>query len=234
MQAGLWWPMMLKDAHQWVQSCVICQRVGQPTPADRMQDHPILPLEPFQKWGLDFLGPIKPKGQKIGARYILVAIDYATKWVEAVALRDNKAASVAKFLYKGIMTRFGCPIELVLNQGVHFLNSVIEELTSKHMILHKKSTPYHPRANGQAESTNKVLLRILKKIVEENRADWDEKLDSALWAFRTAYKVATGLTPFRLVYGLEAIFPMEYIIPSLRIAIQHRLSPEDSVIHRQR
>ncbi len=196
LQAGLWWPMMLKDAHKLVQGCVVCQRIGQPTSADRMQDHLILPLEPFQKWGLDFVGPIKPKGGRTGARYILVATDYATKWVEAIALRDNKAASVARFLYKNIMTRFGCPIELVSDRVVYFLNSVIEELTSKHMILHKKSTPYHPQANGQAESSNKVLLRILKKIVSENKKDWDDKLDSALWSFRTAFKVATGMTPF--------------------------------------
>ena len=234
MQAGLWWPLLIKDAYQFSRECLQCQKMGQPTSMDRMQDHPVLPLEPFQKWGLDFVGPIKPKASRTGARYILVATDYATKWVEAVSLRDNKAASVARFLYKHIMTRFGCPIELVSDQGVHFLNSVIEELTNKHMIMHKKSTPYHPQANGQAKSTNKVLVRILKKIVEENRSDWADKLDSALWSFRTAYKVATGMTPFKLVYGIEAVVPMEYVVPSLRLAVQHRLSPEDSILHRQR
>lgn len=117
---------------------------------------------------------------------------------------------------------------------MHFLNSVIEELTSKHMILHKKSTPYHPQANGQAKSTNKVLIRILKKIVLENRSDWDDKLDSALWSLRTAYKVATGMTPFKLVYGIEAVVPMEYVIPSLRLTVHHRLNPKESILHRQR
>ena len=106
-------------------------------------------------------------------------------------------------------------MKLVSDQGVHFLNSVIKDLTSRHMILHKKSTPYHPQANGQAKSTNKVLVRILKKIVFEHISNWDEKLDLALWSFRMSYKVATRMTPFELVYGIEAVVPMEYVIPSL-------------------
>ncbi|MCO5594436.1 hypothetical protein L7F22_048466 [Adiantum nelumboides] len=214
LQAGLWWPLLLKDAYTFAKECVQCLKMGQRTQGDRMQDHPILPLEPFQKWRLDFVGPIKPRAHKIGSRYILVATDYASKWVEAVALRDNKAASVARFLYKNIMTRFGCPIELVSDQRTHFLNFVIEELTSKHTILHKKSTPYHPQE--KAKSSNKVLVRILKKIMSENKSNWDDKLDLALWAFRTTFKVATGTTPFRLVFGIEAVVPMEYVIPSLR------------------
>lgn len=232
MQADLWWPLLLRDAHTFAKECVQCQKLGQPTNRDRMQDYPILPLEPFQKWGLDFIGPIKPRSKRSGARYILVATDYATKWVEAVALRHNKASSVAKFLYK-MMTRFGCPIELVSDQGVHFLNSIIKELTARHMILHKKSSPCHAQANGQTESSNKLIVRIMKVLVSENRSDWEDKLDSVLWAFRTAYKVATGMTPFKLVYGMEAVVPMEYVIPSLRLAIQYHLSPEDSINHRK-
>ena len=100
-----------------------------------------------------------------------------------MALRDNKARSVARFLYKNIMTRFGCPIELISDHGVHFINRVISKLTELHMILHKKSTVYYPQANGQAESTNKILIRIIRKVVNKNKTYWDEKLDSALWAF---------------------------------------------------
>ncbi|MCO5615055.1 hypothetical protein L7F22_069343 [Adiantum nelumboides] len=194
---------------------------------------PLLPLEPFQKWGLDFVGPIKPPARFTQNRYILVATDYCTKWVEAVALRDNAARSVAKFLYKNIMTKFGCPIELVSDQGGHFINKVISKLTELHMILHKKSTVYYPQANGQAESTNKILVRIIRKLVNQNTTDWDEKLDSALWAFRTAFKVTTRMTPFKSVYGLEAVVPMEFLVPSLRVAVQQKLSPEESVNYRK-
>ena len=232
MQVGLWWPFVLRDAHKYSKKCLQCQKMGQPSPTDRMADHPVLPLQPFQKWGLDFVGPIKPKAQRSRARYILVASNYATKWVEAVALKDNKAASVARFLYKNIMSRFGCPVELVSNQGTRFLNSVIRELTRKHMMVHKKSSPYHSQANGQAKSSNKILLRILKKIVSDNYKDWDDKLDSALWSFWTTYKVSTRMTPFRLVYGIEAIVPIEFVVPSLRISVAQKLSSEESLQHR--
>ena len=127
---------MLKDAHEFAKRCIFCQKEGKPTQMDRMPHQPVLPLEPFQKWGMDFVGPIKPMAKQTRNRYILVATDYCTKWVEAVALRDNKASSVAKFLYKNIMTRFGCPIELISDQGGHFLNKVIKKLTSLHLIIH--------------------------------------------------------------------------------------------------
>ncbi|RYA42775.1 DDE-type integrase/transposase/recombinase, partial [Enterobacter cloacae complex sp. GF14B] len=126
----------------------------------------------------------------------------------------------AKFLFENIITRFGCPFEIVSDNGTHFINEVIRELTTTFMISHHKSTPYYPQANGQAESTNKTLISILTKTVEAHRTDWDLKLTSALWAYRTAYKVAINCTPFKMVYGQEAVMPWEFVIPSLRVASQ--------------
>ena len=112
-QSGLWWRTIMRDAHRYAKECDICQRTGQPQPSARMPHQPVLPLEPFQKWGLDFVGPFKPAAAQTGNRYIIVATDYCTKWVEAKALRDNTALSTAKFLYECIWCRYGCPIELV-------------------------------------------------------------------------------------------------------------------------
>ena len=135
----------------------------------RMPHQPVLPLEPFQKWGLDFVGPFTPTATQTGNRYILVATEYYTKWVEAKSLRDNTAASTTKFLYEHIWCRFGCPIELISDQGGHFLSAVIDGLTHHYVLVHKKSTPYYPQENELAKSTNKTLPNILRKIVNENR-----------------------------------------------------------------
>lgn len=219
---------MAKDTYLHTKARDVCQRVGQPTDRERMPIYPILPLQPFAKWGLDFVGPIKPKAHPSNCEYIIVATDYFTKWPEAKALRTNSAAEVARFLYQNIMTRFGCPVELVSDQGTHFLNKVIQELTDQHLIIHKKSTVYHPQCNGQAESSNKILINTLKKILKANKRDWDKKLGSALWAFRTSYKVTTGMAPFRMAFGLEAVVPMEFMVPSLRIAVEERMPMEES------
>ena len=122
------------------------------------------------------MGPFKPATARTSNKYIIVAMDYYTKWVEAKALRDNTAASMAKFVYKYLWCWYGCPIELVSDQGGNFIIHIIRELTMHYAVVHKKSTPYYPHVNGLAESTNKILKTILKKIFNENRTDWDDKL----------------------------------------------------------
>lgn len=83
------------------------------------------------------------------------------------------------------------------------------------MVIHKKTAPYHPQANRQAESTNKVLCTVLTKIVNDNRFDWDQKLHSAIWAYRVAYKTVLGTTPFNMVFGLNTVLPLEFLLPTL-------------------
>ena len=171
----------------------------------------------FAKWGIDFVGPIHPAAMHTHAECIIVATDYVTKWVEAKATKKNNARTTAKFLYKHVFTRYGLPIEIVSDRGTHFLNEVIEHLLEEFMVIHKKSAPYHPQANGQAESTNKILCTVLTKIVSQTKTDWEQKLHAALWAYRVAYKTAIDTTPFNMVFGLDAILPMEFLIPTLRV-----------------
>ena len=156
-----------------------------------------------------------------------MATDY-TKWVEVKALRDSTTTSTTKFLYEFIWCRYGCPIKLISDQGGHFLGQVVESLTTFYVVVQKRNTPHYPQANGLAESTNKTLQNILRKIVNENRTDWDKKLHSAIWAYRTTYKTSIQTTPFRLAFGLEAIMPIKFQVHNLGIQVKERLSEKKS------
>ena len=218
--SGLWWPTLHMDALEFVKRCEQCQCTKPPVARQEMLLRPIMATRAFAKWGMYFVGPIKPLARHTHAEYIIVATDYLTKWVEAKATVKNDARTTAKFLYENVFTRHGLPIEIVSDQGVHFINEVIEFLLAEFMILHRRSAPYHPQANGQAESTNKTLCTALTKIVSDSRTDWELKLPSVIWAYRTAYKTAVGTTPFELVYGQNAILPIEFLVPMLRVATE--------------
>ncbi|MCO5585779.1 hypothetical protein L7F22_039715 [Adiantum nelumboides] len=185
----------------------------------------------FSKWGIDFVGPIQSPAYKSQAQYIIVATDYLTKWTEAKATRKNDARTTATFLYENVFTRYGLPIEIISDRGTHFLNEVIEYLLSEFMVIHNKSAPNHPQANGQAEHTNKILSSVLTKVVSTGRTDWEMNLHAALWPYRVSFKIALNATPFNLVYGLNAILPIEFQLPTLRVArdlewIGHELSEQ--------
>lgn len=201
LRTGYWWPTLFSDATLYVWKCDPCQRVGKPTPSKAMPLTPILAQIPFEKWGIDFVGLIKPPSLQGQKRYILVATEYVTKWVEAVATKKDDAQTVANFIYENIITIFGCPKEIVSDRGTHFINETIERMLKDYFIKHRKSTPYHPRANGQTEITNGILCKIITKTLAGNPSNWDYELNHALWAYRCTVKTTTKAIPFQLVYG---------------------------------
>nr|GFB07252.1 reverse transcriptase domain-containing protein [Tanacetum cinerariifolium] len=138
--------------------------------------------------------------QRQGNKYILVAVNYLPKWVEAKVLPTNDTRVVVKFL-KSLFSRFGTPKAIISDRGTHFCNDQFSRVMAKYGVTHLLSTAYHPQISGQVEVTNRGLKRILERTVGENRASWSDKLEDALWAFQTAFKTSIGYTPYRLVYG---------------------------------
>ncbi|GKA32717.1 reverse transcriptase domain-containing protein [Tanacetum coccineum] len=200
-----YWPTIYKDAHDFVTRCDICQRQGKISQRDEMPQNSIQVCKIFDIWGIDFMGPF-PSSR--GNKYILVAVDYLSKWVEAKALPTNDARVVCKFL-KTLFSRFGAPRAIISDRGTHFCNDQFSKVMLKYGVTHRLSTAYHPQTSGQVEVSNRGLKRILERTVGENRASWSDKLDDALWAFRTAYKTPIGCTPYKLVYGKACHLPVE-------------------------
>lgn len=154
--------------------------MGQPGRSDEMPLQPQVVLEPFEIWAIDFVGPFNPPShQKV---HILICTDYVTKWVEAKAIAKAIEKVVLNFLFEEICSKYGTLRDIISNGGAQFTSQMIEKLLEKYGIKHKIKTPYHPRANGQVESTNKVLENILTKTVSSHRQDWAKKLPKALWA----------------------------------------------------
>nr|GEW80095.1 hypothetical protein [Tanacetum cinerariifolium] len=172
---------------------------------DEMPQNSIQVCEIFYIWGIDFMGPFSSSR---GNKYILVAVDYMSKWVEAKTLPTNDSRVVCKFP-KNLFARFGAPRAIISDRGTHFCNDQFTKVMQKFGITHRLATPYHPQISGQVKVSNRSLKRILERAVGENRASWSDKLDDALWAFRTAYKTLIGCTPYKMVYGKACHLPVE-------------------------
>lgn len=169
---------MQKDAAEYVRSCEQCQKhahlIHQPAGRLNLVSSPW----PFAQWGLDILGPFpRATGNR---RFVLVAIDYFTKWAEAEALANIRDTDVKKFVWKNIITRFGVPDALVTDNGLQFDSKAFRTFYSELGIRNKYSTPAYPQSNGQAEAVNKTILNGLKRRLDGAKGRWADELPSVL------------------------------------------------------
>ena len=170
------------------------------------------------------IGRIAPKASN-GHEYILVAIDYFTKWVEAASYSVLKAKNVAWFLENNIICWSGVPQKIISDNGSHFEGEVWKVM-EEYDIEHHKSSPYRPQVNRAVEAANKNVKNILAKMVVTYRV-WAEKLPFAIWSYRTSIRASTRVIPYSLVYGNEVVLPIEVEIQSLRVLVESKVLEKD-------
>ena len=168
----------------------------------------------FAQWDLDIVGPfLKAAGNK---RYLLVGIDYFTKWVETEPLANIKDMDAKRFIWKNIITRFGIPRTLILDNGLQFDSKAFRSYCCDLGITNRYSTPAYPQGNGQAEAVNKVIMSGFKKRLDDAKEKWVEELPHVLWTYQTTPCKSTRETLFLITYGVEAMIPLETGFPMLR------------------
>ncbi|XP_027150339.1 uncharacterized protein LOC113750576 [Coffea eugenioides] len=230
MRTGYFWLTMEHDCIDFVRRCIKCQMHGDIIRAPPTELHSMTAPWPCSMWGMDVIGTIDPPASN-GHRFILVAIEYFTKWVEAESFKHVTKKVVANFLRDHIICRFGVPETLITDNAKNLNNDMVDGLCEQFKIKHRNSAIYRPQMNGAVEAANKNLKKIIRKMTEKHR-DWHEKLPYALMAYRTSIRTSTGATPYSLMYGMEAVLPAEVEIPSLRILTEAKLEEADWIKQR--
>jgi transposase InsO family protein len=159
--------------------------------------------------------------------YIVVATKYLAKWPEARAIPNAKASSVVSFFYEDIICRHGCPKEILTDRGTHFINDMLDSLCNEIGVKHQLSTTYHPQTNGLVECFNRTLCETLAKFSNENKDDWNIYVPSALFAYRVKRHSITRYELFYLIYGREAVLPIEFDVKTLQSELSDSNLQED-------
>lgn len=202
-----YWTSVQKDIKSYVATCERCQKSNPKLQKQPSNLHPI-PVKPevWQRIGIDIIGPLKMS--RNGNKYIITCSDYFSKWVEAQPLPDKSAHSVAKFLLS-LICRFGCFQICHTDQGREFVNELNTKLFQLAGVSHRISSAYHPQTNGLDEKANQTISRTIIKYVNDQQDNWDEYLESILLAYRTSKHASTKYSPFYLMYGRDAVLPVE-------------------------
>jgi hypothetical protein len=224
------WPNINADVKKYVKSCHQCQARKTPVPMKATLTPTI--IEAANKLvGIDLIGPLNsPDGTQY--TYVLVMIDYFTKWVNAVPLVNKEAATVAEGIFQGWYLQYGLPVAIHTDQGSEFTNDLLKHLNKRAGVDSQFTTPYNPAANGEVERVNRTLIDCLSCYVQDNPSLWHKHLNGVLFAYRTSVHSATGYTPFYLMYGHEARSPIDILNSSLK-DIYHDVNNYSTLLTRE-
>jgi len=207
VRAGYYWPTAREDCTRYAQRCKQCQQHADwhKTPPEKLRS--IYSPWPFHTWGIDILGPFPLAVRQM--KYLVVAIEYFTKWIEAEPVAQITTHKVQHFVWKNIVCCFGVPRRLVSENGTQFASQQLGKLCTEVGIKQVFASIEHPQTNGQVESGNRVLLRGLKRRLEKAKGTWPEEVPRIVWAYHTTPQSTTGETPFILVYRSDAMILVE-------------------------
>ena len=195
VQEGYVWPGMKKEIDNWVKMCPIC-KVHITLPEKVVMGTMPVAQTPGQIVGLDLIGPLLPSHQ--GNSYLMVVIDHFSGWIEAYPLGNKSNEAVWEKFRNDYVPRHGSCRVLITDNGAEFKGAEWEEWLRGNRIEHRRTTPYHPQSNGKTERANRTIKSMIKKLINGERSDWEDKLGPALWAIRTSPSVTTGFSPFLL------------------------------------
>jgi transposase InsO family protein len=205
LSSKYYWPSMVSDVTVYVKECPRCQRHGRKTLNERL--HPVAVLHvPFEQIAIDVKHVSTSRG---GYRYVIAAIDYLTKYVEARAVRFQTASEIALFLYEEIICRHGCPRVIITDNGKPMISELVYQVCLQFGVRHNTISPYNSSANGLIERFNRTFDQIMQKRTPEEKLDWHYYLPSMLFAYRSMQQATTKETPFYLLYGYQPRTPFD-------------------------
>jgi hypothetical protein len=212
---GFYWLKAALDAADLVQKCENCQKYARDQKQPSSLTQLIQPTWPLQRWGLDLLGPHPPAQGNL--RYVVVAVEYFSKWIEAKPLATTTSVTVQKFFWQNIVCRFGVPKAIIVNNGTQFDAEAFKEFCDQIGTKIHFASVRHPESNGLIERANGIIMTgIMKLIFNQPRGKWPDELIKVVWSHNTTISRSTGFTPFKLLFGDEAITPEEAKAGSIR------------------
>jgi len=215
LRAGYFWLTMENDCCTHVRKCEKCQKYADNINVAPTTLNVMSAPWPFSMWGINVIGVIEPRASN-EHHFILVAIDYFTKWVEVASYANVTRKVVTKFIRRELICRYRLPNKIIIDNATNLNNQMMAELCERFKIQHHNSSSYRPKMNGAVKAANKNIKKIVQKMVVTYK-DWHEMLPFTLHGYRTSIRTST---PFSLVYGMEAVLPFEVEISSLRVSIE--------------
>jgi hypothetical protein len=210
-----YWLKAALDAAELVQKCEGCQKCVRDQKQHSSLTQLIQPTWPLQRWGLDLLGPLPPAQGNL--RYVVVAVEYFSKWIEAKPLATITSVTIQKIFWQNIVCRFGVPKAITVDNGTQFDVEAFKELCEQISTKIHFASVRHPESNGLVERANGIIMMgIMKLIFNQPRGKWPDELIEVVWSHNTTMSRSTGFSPFKLLFGDEAITPEETKAGSIR------------------